>query len=173
MWLFGCYACGERKQHAGRVVTPFTPQEKGEQIAITYTDSGTLRARLSAPLVEHFKTGKPRVEMKKGLRVYFYTAADPRNPNSMLRADYGIKYELQQQIVLKGDVVVVNNDHDTLNTEMLIWDELHRKISSDKSVRIRKKDEILYGEGFESNEDFSKYKIFHITGIFKRNVDHP
>jgi LPS export ABC transporter protein LptC len=173
MYLSVFLACGEHHQHAGRMVTAYTPQERGTNIAITYTDSGALRARLFAPLVSHFKSGKPRVEMAKGLKVYFYAVGDSKKPGSELRADYGIKYELQQQVILKGDVVVVNQDHDTLNTELLVWDELHRTISSDKPVRIRKKDEILTGEGFESNEDFSKYKLFHITGILKRNVDHP
>jgi hypothetical protein len=70
-------------------------------------------------------------------------------------------------------VVAVNVDHDTLNTELLVWYELHRKIYSNKAVRIKKKEEIWYGDGFESNEDFTKYKIFHITGIVKRNVENP
>lgn len=42
-------------------------------------------------------------------------------------------------------------------------------ITSNAFVRIKKKREILYGEGFESNDDFSKYKIFKIKGTIYRD----
>lgn len=162
--------CGKKHHHVGRMVTKLTPNEKGEDIAITYTDSGQLRARLFSPLIEHFKNDNPYIEMKKGLKIYFYGGGEEGSPTSMLRAEYGIKYENQQQIIVKNDVVAVNVDHDTLNTEMLVWDELKKKIYSKKAVRIKKKDETIYGEGFESNEDFTNYTVFHITGIIKTKV---
>jgi LPS export ABC transporter protein LptC len=164
-------SCGEKKHHAARVVTKYTPNEKGEDISVTYTDSGYLRAKLFSPLVEHFKNQKPYMEMKKGMTIYFYNISDAIKPSSMLKADYAIKYENEQKIIVKNDVVAVNSNNDTLNTELLIWDEFNKKIYSNKAVRIKKKDEILWGNGFESNEDFSEYKIFHLKGTLKRNVE--
>ena len=70
-------------------------------------------------------------------------------------------------------MVAININHDTLNTEMLVWDELKKKIYSNKAVRIKKKDETIYGDGFESNEDFTQYKIFHITGIIAKKIENP
>ncbi|MBI3232969.1 MAG: hypothetical protein HYZ42_02840, partial [Bacteroidetes bacterium] len=101
------YACGEKKHHAGRIFTKYTPNEKGEDIAVLYTDSGSLRAKLFAPLVEHFNKQKPYIEMKKGLKIFFYNSSDTATPNSMLKADYGIKYENEQKIIVKNDVVAV------------------------------------------------------------------
>ncbi len=162
-------ACQNNTDKKGFTLTPNMPGEKGEGISVIYTDSGNLRAKLFTPLIEnyHDMDRNPYVEMKRGLTVFFY-AADKDRPESMLKADYGIKYEKQKKVVLRNNVVVVNLDHDTLNTELLIWNELTRKIHSDKFVRIKKKDEILFGEGFESNEDFTDYKIFKIKGSLLR-----
>jgi LPS export ABC transporter protein LptC len=136
---------------------------------VSYTDSGDLRAKLFTPLVEHYRTfpKDPYLEMRKGLRIFFY-GADKSKPESMLKANYGIKYEKSRRVVIKNDVMVVNINHDTLNTEQLIWDENTRKISSNQFVRIKKPKEIIYGHGFESNEDFTNYRIFKIKGMFKR-----
>ncbi|MSQ79710.1 MAG: LPS export ABC transporter periplasmic protein LptC [Flavobacteriaceae bacterium] len=162
-------SCQNNTGKKGFTITPNMPGEKGEGISVIYTDSGNLRAKLFTPLIENYHDidRNPYLEMKKGLTVFFYTANKYR-PESMLKADHGIKYEKQKKVVLQRNVVVVNLDHDTLNTELLIWDELTRKIHSDKFVRIKKKDEILFGEGFESNEDFTDYKIFKIKGSLLR-----
>jgi hypothetical protein len=61
----------------------------------------------------------------------------------------------------------VNTKGERLNTEEIIWDEQKKKIYSDKYVTIHTKDEILFGYGFESNEDFSKYKIFKLSGTIR------
>ena len=64
----------------------------------------------------------------------------------------------------KNDVVVVNQKGEQLNTEKLLWDENTGKIYSDEFVKITTPDEIIMGKGFEANQDFSKYKIFKVTG---------
>jgi hypothetical protein len=67
-------------------------------------------------------------------------------------------------MIARNDVILVNSKGDTLNTEELIWEEAKQTIHSDKYVRITTKDEIIMGEGFESNTEFTKYKIFSIRG---------
>jgi LPS export ABC transporter protein LptC len=66
----------------------------------------------------------------------------------------------------RKNVLVVNEKGDQLNTEHLIWDERTQKLTSDEFVKITTKDEIIYGNGFEANQDFSRYRIFNIKGIF-------
>ena len=52
-----------------------------------------------------------------------------------------------------------------LNTEKLIWNELTQKIYSDEFVKVTQKDKIIYGDGFESDQSFTKYRIFKIKGV--------
>ena len=65
----------------------------------------------------------------------------------------------------------VSKKNETLNAEELIWDEKNGKIYSDKFVKITTADEIIYGEGFEANEDFTNYKIKNIKGTI--NITNP
>jgi len=70
----------------------------------------------------------------------------------------------EQKMEARKNVVAINQNGDQLNTEHLIWDERREKLLSDEFVKITTKDEIIYGSGFEANQDFSKYKIFNIKG---------
>lgn len=141
------------------------PIETGYTIQINYTDSGILKARLFAPLLERYTNDeKYYTEMRKGITAIFYNKK--KKVESFLKAKYAIRYDREKRMVAKNDVVLVNYKGDTLNTELLNWDEQTQKIYSDKYVRITTPEEIIIGEGFESNTDFDKYKIFKIKGTF-------
>ena len=47
-----------------------------------------------------------------------------------------------------------------------------QKLLSDEFVKITTKDQIIYGDGFEANEDFTKYKIFKTRGTILSTQTH-
>jgi LPS export ABC transporter protein LptC len=138
------------------------PVEKAVNIKILYSDSARVQVELTAPRMEHFLGEKPYLEMPKGFKALFYN--DQLAVKSRLSADYGIRYENEQKMEAKKNVVVVNEKGSTLNTEHLIWDEQKQKLLSNEFVKITTVDEIIYGTGFEANQDFSQYRIFNIKG---------
>jgi LPS export ABC transporter protein LptC len=109
----------------------------------------------------------PYIEMPKGVHALFYD--DQLNVKSRLDADYGIRYEKEQKMEARKNVVVINEKGDMLNTEHLIWDERKEKLLSNEFVKITTKDEIIYGNGFEANQNFTKYRIFNIKGTLSIN----
>lgn len=145
------------------------PVEQGTNVEILYSDSAKMRVKVNAAELKRFVTPKPLVEMPKGVHVQFYD--DSLNVTSTLTSKYAIRKESEQIMEAKNDVVVVNSKGEKLNTEHLIWDEKTRKIYSKEFVKITTEDEIIFGNGFESNEDFSKYKIFNIKGTITINKD--
>jgi len=84
--------------------------------------------------------------------------------NTSLTAKYAIRYEREQKMEARNDVVVVNIKGEKLNTEKLIWDGIRRKIYTDAFVKITTDDQILMGNGLESDETFSEYEIKNLTG---------
>jgi len=84
-----------------------------------------------------------------------------------LSANYGIHYPQRKRMEVKYNVVVVNKNGETLNTEHLIWDEVTKKIHSDAFVKITTAKEIIMGNGFESNEDLTQYQIKDVTGTIQ------
>ncbi len=138
--------------------------ERGTNISISYSDSGYLKARLFAPLLERFSNERQlETEMKQGITAYFYSTDG--KINSYLKSKYAIRDERGRTITARNDVHVINNKGDTLKTEELIWDEKTDRIYSNKFVRINSPDRIILGTGIESNTDFTRFKVLNITGI--------
>ena len=139
------------------------PVEVARDILYIYTDSAKIKAEIKTPLMEKYMDDETYMEMKEGLDVTFFDAN--QHPSGHLRADYGIRYPDKKIMEVKGNVVVVNINGDTLNTEHLTWDEKNERIYSDNFVRVRTEDEVIKSEGFESDPTFSEYKFKKIKGV--------
>ena len=151
---------------SGNVISP---TETASEIRMLYSDSGKVQVEMLAKELNRFDTENPYIEMPKGLKANFFD--DSMYVKSKLTADYGIRFEREKKMEARKNVVVTNEKGETLNTEHLIWDEKTEKLKSDEFVKITTKDQIIYGNGFEANQDFSKYKIFNIKGTISINKD--
>jgi LPS export ABC transporter protein LptC len=143
------------------------PTETAKDVVFILSDSGNIKAKLITPLMQTFMTEEPYMEMKKGVNVTFYDKKAV--PKGFLKADYGIQYINKKTIEVKENVVVVNTKGDTFTTEYLIWNERKDRIYSNKYVRVKTKDEIIMGKGFESDLTFTNYEFSDIKGIISLN----
>jgi LPS export ABC transporter protein LptC len=139
-----------------------SPQQTAHNIEILYSDSAMLKVRVVAPLLEKFAGEEPYLLFAKGVKAYFYD--DDRKVNSWLTARYAINKENEKIMEAKKDVEVVNNKGEKLNTEHLVWDQENKKLYSNNFVKITTAEEVVYGDGFEANEDFTRYRIKKIKG---------
>ena len=139
------------------------PGESMKEAEILYSDSAKVKMKLTAPQMDRYSGEKPYIEMPQGMKMFFYN--DSLKVNAWMKADYGIRYEKEGKMEAKRNVEVVNVKGDKLNTERLILDEPKDSIYTDAFVKITTKDEVLWGNGLESNRDFSKYVIKNIKGI--------
>jgi hypothetical protein len=48
----------------------------------------------------------------------------------------------------------------------LYWNQKEEKFYTDKFVTIKSEDEVHTGEGMESNQDFTEYRILKPSGTF-------
>jgi LPS export ABC transporter protein LptC len=145
------------------------PLETADNMEMLYSDSARVKVKVTAGRMERFTGEDPYIEMPKGVVVLFYS--DTMTVKSSLTANYAVRYENRNIMEARNDVVVINEKGEKLNTEHLIWDEQRAKISSDEFVKITTKDEIIYGNGFEANEDFTRYRIFNIKGTINLKTD--
>src|SRR4030095_13576803 len=86
---------------------------------------------------------------------------------SQLTAGFGVSYDNSDEMIARNNVEAVNVYGDKLNTEELIWNQKSEKIHSDKFVKITTKDEIIFGDGFESNQNLTNYTIKKIRGTIR------
>lgn len=139
------------------------PSETTRNAHITYSDSGYLRLTIDAPLIEHFTTQPKYSEFREGVEVTFLNARGEKD--SFLKADYAIFHEERNLMEARTNVVAINNQGDRLETEHLEWNEEDRTLHSKAFVKIQTADEIIYGDGLDANEDFTRFEIKNIKGI--------
>jgi LPS export ABC transporter protein LptC len=139
------------------------PVEHIKELEILYSDSGLVRVKVNARELKKILFPEPITELPAGIHIQFYN--ENKNVTSELRAKYAIHYENDSKWEAQKDVVVINEKGERLNTEKLIWNEREEKLTSDERVTITTAEEIIYGDGFEANQDFSRYKIFNVKGI--------
>jgi LPS export ABC transporter protein LptC len=141
-------------------------RETGKEVTAYYSDFGKVKAKLQAPVMNHINDPKnPYTELPSTLQLTFYN--ENLVPQSELTAGYGITYDKSSQMIARHNVVVINSSGEKLETEELVWDQKTEKISSEKFVKITTRDEIIFGDGFESNQDISNYKIKKIRGVMQ------
>lgn len=137
--------------------------EKATGVEINITDSGHHIAQILSPLMERYSGKNPYLEMKKGVRALFFNKQGVKE--NQLDANYAISHENEKIIEVRNDVRLENIKGERLNTEKLTWNQASKKIYTDQFVKITTPDEVIYGDGFESNQNFTEYKIFKIRGI--------
>jgi len=141
------------------------PLEIAYDVEIYFSDSGKLQAVLMAPVMEHVEDEDAYLEFPEGFKAVFYDSV--ANPESEITAKYGINFEKKDLMEAWHNVIVKNFAMlEQLNTEHLIWDRKKKEIYSDVFITLTKPDEILYGDGFTSDENFEVYEVINPTGEF-------
>ena len=138
------------------------PSETMKDAEIVYSDSAKVKMKLTGPQLDRYNGEKAHIIFPRGVKVLFYD--DSMKVSSHLDADYGIRYESEATMEAKRNVVVVNVKGEKLNTEHLFWDEAKDRIYTNEFVKITTGDEVIFGDGLESNRDFSKWRIKNVKG---------
>jgi LPS export ABC transporter protein LptC len=166
LWLLLYLVTGCREKETANILP--APKEEDPMMSalaidVLFSDSGRIEARLTSPSMKKYTGELARMEFQKGFHVILYDSV--MREQSTISANYGIRLEMSRIMEARGNVVVRNElKNEQLNTEQLIWDQPRRTIYSKKKVRITTPGKILFGDGIESDEAFSKYRITNPTG---------
>ena len=141
------------------------PAISGTTIEIVYSDSGYVKMKIEAPILNKFEDPKnPTITFPEGLIVHFYNKN--QEVESRISANEAIYFEDKQLWEASNDVEAKNfKTGEQLNTEHLFWDQEKGLIYSNEYCRIINKDGTFYGEnGFEATQDLSKWKLKRSKG---------
>jgi LPS export ABC transporter protein LptC len=148
------------------------PVESGVKVEYFYSEFAILKTKMTALLMNRYEMPEPYIEFPKGFMIEMYDSAG--NISSTISANWARRYEGKQLFEARYDVVVVDKvENKILNTNYLIWDERQNKIFSDQFVKITTPDKIIFGDGFESDQEFNEYKILQPKGeiLLTRNEE--
>jgi len=140
--------------------------ETAHDVRLVYSDSAVVKVQVEGPkMVRYLAKEDPRDEFPGGIEVSFFSGG--RNVNSTLTSKFAVRYEGKKQITVRDSVVWISKKGEKLETEELIWNEDDEKVHSNRYVRITNEEEIIYGYGFEANQDFTEWRIKQIEGRMK------
>ena len=92
------------------------------------------------------------------------TIFDTDQNQSNIVADFAIVYDETDLIDLRGNVVLSTHQKDTLFAEQLYYDQKRQWLFTNVPVRFRTKNELIDGNGFDSNRDFTNAQVLEVTG---------
>jgi len=130
------------------------------------SDAGRIVAKLQSPRMTQFMGENSHMEFPDGFKIEFYNRL--MQVESVLTADYGIQYDKRKLIIARKNVVVIDLiANRQLEAEELVWDQRRKKIYSESKIKITTPTQILFGAGFESDENFRGYEVFKGSGDFE------
>ncbi|HEX5626289.1 MAG TPA: LPS export ABC transporter periplasmic protein LptC [Saprospiraceae bacterium] len=135
-----------------------------EDVDIIYSDSAKIEIRIKAPqMIRYTAAGMEKEEFPKGFQAVFYD--DQSQVLNTLASKYAIRVRKEGKTYMRDSVVFTSINQEILKTSELIWDETFGKIVTDKFVRIIRKDEMIQGYGFETDQNFKTGTIKAIDAI--------
>jgi len=142
------------------------PDQSMTDATILHTKNGRVTVKVTSPKINRFLTVKePHTIFPDGLHVEQYDSTGTKT--SEISANYAIYHENDKLWEAENNVVAINNEGDTLNTEYLIWNQNEELIYTDRYVRIKTEEGIIHGKGFESNQRFTNWEIKETTGTLE------
>lgn len=157
-------ACGGNKKALGSAITErdSLPVMDTRGVVTMISDSGVIRYRLNAEEWQVFDRKSPSYwAFEKG--VYVEKFDSTFQVEASIEADTAYYYDKQKLWKLMSNVHIQNQKGEKFDTELLYWDQNKRKVYSDKAVRVEQPDRIIYAEGFESNEQMTKYTFYKMN----------
>ena len=143
---------------------------EAEKFQMLFSDSTIIRFKLITPkLIRYDKTEEPFTEFPDGVEIEKYN--EKMEKVASITSNYARYYDKEEKWEAKNNVVAVNPQGDTLKTEYLIWDEKKEKIYSEQFVKIIRKDQVITGIGFESDQNLTNWKIKQAKGSLYVDVE--
>jgi len=162
--LFSCVKA--RKLHAPAIPDrTLAPILDVDSVTTLISDSGVTRYRITAPRWLIYDKAEPSFwSFPKG--IYLEKFSEDMQIDASLIADSARYMDGEGVWELWGNVHAVNEQGETFDTPLLIWEQREERIHSDSSITITREASVIMGVGFESNQTMTQYTILHPTGYF-------
>jgi LPS export ABC transporter protein LptC len=139
-------------------------KEMLKNINLIYSDSGKIEIRIIAPQMIRFTDKKElKEEFPIGFQAFFY--GENNELLNTLSSKYAIRVRREGKTYMRDSVTFTTVNKEILKTSELVWDEIGGRISTDKFVRIIRKDELLQGYGFETDQNFLRGTVKAVDAI--------
>lgn len=165
--LFSLFACGGSSiefQKALEEESSVKPDQLAYLIKVHFFEDDWTKAILTADRAEiYFNTNQTKLI---GNVVVQYFSKFSGKRLSILSADNASIDDGTKDMIAWGNVVVFSDSANVkLETSKLHWSNDKQIVFTNEPIKVTSPSEIINGVGFESDLNFSYYKIFKVSGI--------
>jgi LPS export ABC transporter protein LptC len=161
-------ACSSKKEPPVAAHSPLA--DSADQVmynaSFLLTDKGLSRAQMQGDTLYFFEDNT-RIESDNP-HITFYTATGAKD--AVLTARHGTSNTRTNNMIARGNVVVVSEDGRRLTTEELLYSQGRNQISSDSAFVLTEPDRRLEGIGFRSDPNMKNIQILKGASGFARGV---
>lgn len=165
-------SCGKENKEV--ITVTFDPEKsytmKTTDVSTLISDSGITRYRIvTKEWLVFDKAKEPYSYFPEG--IYLEKFDSTFNVEASVKADTAYQWNKKGLIKLVGNVEIKNLNGDQFETSLLYWDQKEERVYSDQFIKIIQADgQVITGvNGFESNQEMTKYKIFNSGATFLVN----
>ena len=157
------YSCENVKREQEEMQLYEGPLRQVDSVRMYYSETTIKKVILNAASLMEYSNGDR--EFPKGIYIEFF---EPDGGLSSTLKSNEAYFDKEKNLwKATGDVIVKSIvENQQLNSEELFWKPDTEKIYTDKFVTIRMQNEVIYGSGFESTQDFREYTIKNPKGEF-------
>lgn len=162
------YSCGSENEDDTAAQDETIMTGRGENLTVIMSQNGRKSYHFTTPLMEEYALAKdPYREFRKGVKIVTFKEDSLATVvDATLTANYAIYYSDRELWEAKGNVVAENSEGRTLYTQQLFWNARTRRIYSNVDSKIVQNEgrDVIYGEGFESDEQMKDWRFRRMTG---------
>ena len=164
--LTGCCfvsACENDEKKIAEYTKNVVMKEEATTVVSYLSQSGKMKAKLTAPLMFRVADDTVYVEFPNTLHVDFYN--DSTKVETWLDSKYGKYYENLGKVYLRDSVVVITMKGDTLRSPDLWWDQNTKLFYTDKYAIYHGMGRSIYGgKGLVATQDLKSLTFNQPTG---------
>ena len=159
------FSCKDNYKEVQKIgISENEPIGEAENFNLKYTDSGRVTVNLISPKrLDYSNRDFPYEEFPEGINLNLF---DKDNNKNTVVSDYAITYKRTSIIDLQGNVVITTHDGNVLKSQQLYFDRKREWLFTNVPVTFQSGQDIIHGNGFDSNKDFSNAEVLEVTGIF-------
>lgn len=159
--LASCESSLKEVQRMGEV--SFNPVGVSEGINLKYTEHGKVQAVLKSPkMLDYTQLQYGFNEFPDGVHLTLY---DDKAQQTVVVADYAIRYEGTDIIDLQGNVKITSSDGNVLTTPQLYYDQKNQWFYTEKNFKFTDNKGGYYeGPGIDFSKDFKVINMQQNSG---------
>lgn len=157
------FSCKDNFKEVQKIgVSENEPIGEAENINLKFTDSGKVtRHLIGKRMLNYSNRDFPYYEFPEGAILHIFND----DKKSTIVSDYAIVYDATSIIDLQGNVVITTYDKRVLKSNQLYFDRKKEWIFTNEPVTFESEQDIIHGNGFDSNGDFTNAEVLEVTGI--------